>query len=101
MSGINSLLWVLWYNGYEQQIKDLYEYLKQAEVTARYPHDLGILSDDADSPDRILWSTLVMEFGDYGTSPRYGWINKTQRAIDCLEEFFAEGFLTEWDGDTE
>jgi len=93
MNGIDSLLWVLWYNGHEQQIKDIYEYIKQAEVTASYPHDLGILSDDADSPDRILWSTLVMEFGDYGTSPRFGWINKTQRAIDCFEQFIAEGGL--------
>lgn len=101
MSGIVSLLWVLWYNGHKQQIKDIYEYIKQAEVTANYPHDLGILSDDADSPDRILWSTLVMEFGDYGTSPRCGWINKTQRAIDCFEQFIAEGGLYEMGGDDE
>lgn len=101
MSGINSLLWVLAYNGYEQQIKDIYEYLKHETVTASYPHDLGILSDDPDSPDRILWSTLVMEFGDYGTSPRFGWVKKLQSALDCFEEFFAEGGLDEWDGDTE
>ncbi len=99
MSGIDSLLWVLGYNGYEQQIKDIYEYIKQAEVAASYPHDLGILSDDADSPDRILWSTLVMEFGDYETSPRFGWINKTQRAIDCFEQFIAEGGLYDTNGE--
>ena len=93
MSGIDSLLWVLRYNGYEQQIKDIYEYIKQEEVIAIYPHDLGILSDDADSPDRILWSTLVMEFGGFGTSPRFGWIDKTQRAIDCFEQFIANGGL--------
>ena len=101
MSGINSLLWVLWYNGYEQQIKDIYEYIKQEEVTASYPHDLGILSDDADSPDRILWSVLVMEYGNYGTSPRFGWINKTQRAIDCFEQFIGECGLYEMDGEAE
>lgn len=90
MSGIVSLIWVLSYNGYDQQVKDIYEYLKQETVVAFFPHDLGILSNNVDSPDRILWSTLVVEFGDYGTSPRFGWISKTQRAVDCFEQFFAE-----------
>lgn len=85
-----SLLWVLWYNGYKEQIKAIYEYIKSQDVSAPYPHDLGILSEDCNKPDRILWSTLVVEFGDYGTSPRFGWIDKMERAIEYFETFFNE-----------
>ena len=87
---INSLLWVLWYNGYEEAIKKLYEYISKYDHNipqVPYPHDEDILSKDHDAPDRILWSVLVMEYGDYGTSPRFGWIQKPQKVKEALEEW--------------
>lgn len=46
------------------------------------------LSDDMD----ILWGTLVCGFGDYGTSPRYGWIRDIdiQPALTVIKEFKEE-----------
>lgn len=33
----------------------------------------------------VIWQILVMMFGDYGTSPRYGWIQKTKECADFLQ----------------
>ena len=86
---IKSLLWVLWYNGYKEEIRALYEYIKNNDgIIIQYPDRL--LSDDCNKPDRILWSVLVMEYGDYGTSPRYGWIENKQKAVEEFERFFSD-----------
>lgn len=86
---IDALLWVLWYNGYEEKIMRIYNYLKETadKPQVSYP---DWLSDDADAPDRILWSVLVMLDGDYGTSPRYGWIEKPKSAIERMALFVAD-----------
>lgn len=33
----------------------------------------------------VIWQILVEMFGDYGTSPRYGWIQKTKECADFLQ----------------
>ena len=84
---LDSLLDVLWYNGYLEKIKAIYRYINEysyKESSIIYPYDR--LSDDPDKPDRILWSVLVMEYGDYGTSPRCGWIESRNR--DAILEIF-------------
>ena len=37
-----------------------------------------------------MWGILVCIFGDYGTSPRYGWINCTLSGIRCIKAFTKE-----------
>ena len=39
------------------------------------------------SAERLLWSMLVLMFGDYGTSPRTGWINDITGCIEFIEFF--------------
>ena len=78
---LNSFMDVLRYNGYESSIERIYDTVKQAieenkqtdmfYVVSAYKCNL---SQDPDAPDRIFFSTLVMMFGEYGTSPRTGWI---------------------------
>ena len=34
-----------------------------------------------------LWSILVNLFGDYGTSPRYGWLTLTPSGVKCIATF--------------
>lgn len=74
---LDSLLDVLWYIGYGDRIKAIYYYIRDCKDEYHIPfpdHEKSVLSEDCYRPDRILWSVLVMEYGDYGTSPRYGWI---------------------------
>ena len=35
---------------------------------------------------RVVWSILVIECGDYGTSPRFGWIYNNELIIDIIRE---------------
>lgn len=53
------------------------------EVVARLNKNWHKNTDDGD----ILYSYIILRYGDYGTSPRSGWIeNETQRQgiISCL-----------------
>jgi len=91
---LNSLLTVLWYNGYEDCIKAIYYYIRDCKNESYIPfpnHEKNILSYDFDKPDRILWSVLVMKYGDYGTSPRCGWIDVENK--DTILEQFKEWMI--------
>lgn len=39
-----------------------------------FPSDI-LRKYNPDMYPRIIWSIMVMMYGDYGTSPRFGWIN--------------------------
>ena len=93
MNSIYSLLCVLYYNGHDDDIKKIYNYILNYQLEASwnnisYPDNL--LSEDPDAPDRILWSVLVYEFGDYGTSPRFGWIEDKEAALAAFKEYLDE-----------
>lgn len=76
---------VLWYNGHEEAIAALVKELLFLSEGHRgipgdhivYPEKLAKLYgwDDSDHQVHIFWSYLVMKFGNYGTSPRYGWLS--------------------------
>lgn len=37
-----------------------------------------------------IWCMLVLMFGDYGTSPRVGWLNPTTELIQFLEDVVSD-----------
>lgn len=50
--------------------------------------DTFILMDNIDNGmDQLLYCWLVMMYGDYGVSPRVGWINDMKEAVKWLDEF--------------
>ena len=52
------------------------------------------------SAERLLWSMLVLMFGDYGTSPRTGWIDDITGCIEFIEFFIScDGQPKEEDGE--
>lgn len=60
-----------------------------AGMVDRMPNDAGYLRrpDGLDEQEEILWMLLVLKFGDYGTSPRYGWISNPSEArtyVHCI-----------------
>ena len=103
---LDALLDVLEYNGYADYIKAIYYYIRdyKGDYLIQFP-EKNFLSDDVDKPDRILWSVLVIMYGDYGTSPRFGWIMVENREtiLDILKKWLDEyeeyakinGYLTE------
>ena len=88
---LSALQSVVFYNGLSEQLKVAKEHLltqKQKikdgefDVNTCRPDCLCSFDNDGNSNDfeqfEVFWMLLVLMFGDYGTSPRYGWINCEQ-----------------------
>ena len=84
---VTALADVLSYNGYDDEIIKIYEYIKNNNQEFHVSY-LETLPNDVDSPPRIFWSYLSMKYGDYGTSPRFGWIDNENKntILEQLEE---------------
>lgn len=92
---IKALAYLSSYNGWSQMLRKIREYLvsqieqhqKTRYWSIPFPSDI-IHKYDPDLYPRIIWSILVEMYGDYGTSPRVGWINgETSRdALQWLSE---------------
>lgn len=79
------ILTVLWYNGFEEEIEELLRHISSSMDSPDYclrPESWYHASYN--SPMGLLWSCLVLEFGDFGSSPRYGWIVDKLGAVNCL-----------------
>lgn len=102
---------IVFYNGLSEQLKVAREHLLQVQQKIKDGAAVGfdtVVSLGTSRPDslcsfdsrgnsndfeqfEIFWMLLVLMFGDYGTSPRYGWINPEQISdavlfIDWLTE---------------
>lgn len=90
-NAIMSFLWLAWYNGFLEEVNDIYEALKKAdEYTVSRPDKWREKQEwGVDEPCGVFWSWLVMMYGDYGTSPRFGWIESknAEYLISVFEEF--------------
>ena len=100
-NAIDSFLSLAFYNGWEQDIKDICEALrvsKSIKTNAKYEpisrpdwkSKCG--RDKIDEFGGIFWSWLVLQYGDYGTSPRFGWIyaENAKKILDIIEELLQE-----------
>lgn len=80
---IDALDSVTWYNGYygiiEQWINDLNNRSKDG-----YHYYLMPESSEQDGGLQVIWMLCVCMFGDYGTSPRSGWIEDLKGCHDFL-----------------
>lgn len=81
---IGSFLSLAFYNDYEKDVKDIIEVLKVAnkligeenkyKAISRPRHWSKETNSKIDDFGGIFWSWLVLQYGDYGTSPRFGWL---------------------------
>ena len=95
---------VLWYNDADAEIIDGFiEYIDDCSQIdpgygikpyAPFPNDPLITRQDVfeDRLNSVIWQMLVLMFGDYGTSPRYGWIDDTRGSIAYLEDLRSLGY---------
>ena len=97
---------VAWYNGYEEEFDKVLNYLKNRQIIIK-ENELyeTIPRPDFIKPDdyimELYWMLLVYTFGNYGTSPRYGWIYR-DKLNDCINHIteminktYGEGRQTE------
>ena len=74
---IDAIACIVCYNGYEDVLKDVSDYIKyykQDEFRCiSYPKKI-LKGYKVDEFTNIVWALMVIMFGDYGTSPRFGWI---------------------------
>lgn len=77
---IEALDSVIWYNGHFDQIREWIDKLKATEE--------GKLCHCPDIDDHgleVFWMLCVLMFGNYGTSPRSGWIEDCTGCIEFLK----------------
>lgn len=73
-----AFLSALWYNYEFELVADLYEKVMNNPENDYLP--IGEVDDfwQDNEGANILWCQLVEMFGDCGTSPRTGWLNKSK-----------------------
>lgn len=92
---LDAISTVVDYNGYQQFVKDLIN-IAYTDAYDEYGYPLSIFPGDvfdniiyADvyrAQLQVIWMMLVNEFGDYGTSPRSGWIIKSEEFKKFISE---------------
>lgn len=67
---------IAYYNGHEKEIKKVIEYIEhyKGQFNNIIPMPEFLEKNDCDYYINILWQLSVMLYGDYGTSPRSGWL---------------------------
>ena len=78
---IEALDMVVWYNGYWEIVKGWIEALTNPK--GKYIHRPDDCNDDG---LEVLWMICVLMFGDYGTSPRSGWVEDFEGCREFLIE---------------
>jgi len=101
---IDGILTICFYNGYEEFIIDLIEFLENKDL---HEEESIVLFEDFangkykwnyDNPTyensaiHVIQMLLVNEYGEYGTSPRFGWLIKEnyQRLLNDLKHEIEE-----------
>ncbi len=92
MDLMQALEYIARYNGHTDGLKEIRGHiLKNKCLDSRKPVGYPeFLPGDPDTFLRVIWSILVCMYGDYGTSPRFGWIWQHDSAIAFLDKLIDE-----------
>lgn len=74
---------IVWYNGFGEIVLEIKEYIRNYPELSEpalmlFPSNIFDKCGCHDFP-HYVWMMMVVQFGDYGTSPRYGWIEQENR----------------------
>lgn len=81
------LIYTAWYCNDGPEIDRFIEWLEKQERNSQYGLDhvhIGPKEKEDFEEIDLLLSCLILMFGDYGTSPRYGWIEQVDNALNWL-----------------
>lgn len=89
---------IVWYNGWYDMLQKIKTHIQQEVETnkSKQYYNIGkpdfLIKIDCDLFPNTIWSILVLQCGDYGTSPRTGWIEikKAKDAIEIIDALCAE-----------
>lgn len=91
---IDALNSVCWYNGYDCIVKETIQRIKEWDKDDVFVpfRDIVHIPDEYEGAliEQIVWMLCVLMFGDYGTSPRGGWVEDRGGAIAFLEKLIAD-----------
>lgn len=88
---------ITWYNGIYEPLLDLKKDLLNCDIKGHYTkcndnleykHELFY-----DNQFEVFWMMLVLMFGDYGTSPRSGWLclENKEKIIEFIDKITKTG----------
>lgn len=84
---IDALDCVVWYNGLYRSLVIAKEELQAADKFCYRPYRLR---GDGNEQFEILWMLMVILFGEWGTSPRTGWIVNKEAACGFIDALIIE-----------
>lgn len=95
---LSTLGTIVLYNGWYDMLQEIKKYIQQEVKTNKNKKYYNIskpdflIRIDCDLFPCIVWSILVLQCGDYGTSPRTGWIEikRAKDAIGIIDALCAE-----------
>ena len=86
-----ALNYLVSYNCYDDIVRSLLEHISMfSEGKTILPPKNLKYGDESETVEAIIWFLLVCMFGDYGTSPRFGWIGKKKEAISFLNSLLSD-----------
>lgn len=100
---INAIATIGFYNGYSDVLKNISDYIKYYDreeyYSFAYPKDI-LKAYNIDEFPNIVWALMVLMFGDYGTSPRYGWIeienkDKALTFLNSINKLYSSDYYKE------
>lgn len=78
---IEALDSLVWYNGAYGDLAEVKKYIKTYDAPGVIPFPRHIFqgTENEEYTSRVVWFLMVCLFGNYGTSPRSGWIDRKNR----------------------
>ena len=73
---------IVWYDGHYEWLEELAEELEATSESYTNPFTIGQWHTE----EHTIWMLLVGMFGDWGTSIRGGWIEKTKECADYIRK---------------
>ncbi len=73
-----------WYHCYDETKPEMIKKIEDKD------YDYNIPYDDENGFSTEVWSIFVLMFGEYGVSPRYGWIDHITEFKDFLKKILKE-----------
>lgn len=83
--------YLVFYNGYDEIVRSLLKHISMFDESRQIlaPENLKY-GDENETVEAVLWFLLVCMFGDYGTSPRFGWVTEKEEAIAFLNDLLSD-----------
>lgn len=87
---------IVWYNGLSDSLLEIKKIILETPKF-EYNHMLRPKGNDFDDNQfEIFWMILVLQFGDYGVSPRSGWLEmeNKDKIIKFIDDITIEDNIT-------